>query len=1137
MTARPIHQKQCTAAAPDATPTAMDALSQRLRTANAISGIAALLMRSGDLQVLIRDALAEMADLVHADRAYVFQFRDDATLVDNTHEWCAPGVASQIDRLQGLPAREFGWFMERIRSGDSFQIADVDALPSEAAAERDILQAQGIGSLLITPLGPADAQIGFVGFDCVHGARQWQPEHVDLLRVVAQLMNDALVRQRDRRELELGLQRQVAILENIPDMAWLKDADGRFVHVNQPFARACGNPAHTVAGRRDQDIWPATLAERYRRDDAQVIRTREGKRTEEPLVDCDLGDRLVETVRTPVFDGHGKVIGTTGIARDITERKQAERALRDSEDRYRRLVESLPGIVYRYSARGGASYWSPQVETILGYAQSDLHQRPFLWHDAIHPEDRAAVDRAIAEFAVGSRIDLDYRVRDADGSWHWFHDRSIGRSDLDGDVVIEGIAFDVTAQRQAEQALQESEEKYRLLVDHQTDMVVKVDPQGRLLFVSRSYCETFGKTEEELLGRAFMPLVHEDDRESTARAMDALYQPPHECYLEQRALTRHGWRWLAWADKAVLDETGAVIAIVGVGRDVSQRRAVEQALAHERERALITLHSIGDAVITTDAEGRVDYLNPVAEALTGWSSAAAVGLPLATVYRVVDEDTRQPAADPVARCLAEGAIVNLSSHAILLNLAGGERVIEDSAAPIREPGGAGRILGMVLVFKDITERRLLDRQVAHAAAHDSLTGLVNRTEFERRLDHALTSFVQNGTPHCLCYLDLDQFKVVNDAAGHTAGDEMLKQVATLLAGGVRARDTLARLGGDEFGLLLEGCPLDNAVAVAEGLIASLADFRFTWGKRRFGVGVSIGLVPFAHEAAERSVLVSRADMACYAAKDMGRNRVYVYHPEDSELIRRHREIVRAAELRGALEQEQFELYAQPITSALAPHGPPRRYEVLVRLRGQDALLLPGAFIPAAERYGVIGELDRWVIRNALREYAALGERHGGAGLAINLSGHSLSDESLPAFVRAELAASGVAPARICFEVTETAAVNHLALARRFIEDLRELGCSFALDDFGSGLSSFNYLKHLPVDWLKVDGCFVRDMADDPVDAAMVRAINEIGHVMGIQTVAEHVANPRVLDAAVASGVDFLQGYAIGRPIPLKRIGG
>ena len=392
------------------------------------------------------------------------------------------------------------------------------------------------------------------------------------------------------------------------------------------------------------------------------------------------------------------------------------------------------------------------------------------------------------------------------------------------------------------------------------------------------------------------------------------------------------------------------------------------------------------------------------------------------------------------------------------------------------------------------------------------------------------AFHTHGTPYVLCYLDLDQFKVVNDTVGHAAGDEMLKQIAALLQTRIRSRDTLGRLGGDEFSLLLENCPLGKALEIAENLIATVGDYRFSWGERRFAIGVSIGLVPISMEVSDRVQLMTQADVACFTAKDLGRNRVSVYHADDSELSQRHHDILRAAELREALEQHRFRLYAQPICSTQAPDGHLIHHEVLVRLLDRDGeLLLPGSFIPAAERFGLMVELDRWVIAEALRQYSGLSIERDGPGIAINLSGDSLGDDRLVAFVQAELAATGVPAQRVCFELTETAAINRLAMAQKVITELRRLGCSFALDDFGSGLSSFAYLKQLPVDFLKIDGSFIRDMHTDEVDRAMVRSINEIGHTMGIATVAEWVESEEILAAVRQIGIDFAQGYAIGRP--------
>jgi diguanylate cyclase (GGDEF)-like protein/PAS domain S-box-containing protein len=596
--------------------------------------------------------------------------------------------------------------------------------------------------------------------------------------------------------------------------------------------------------------------------------------------------------------------------------------------------------------------------------------------------------------------------------------------------------------------------------------------------------------------------------------------------------TSGAWHWLSDRSVGRRDLHGDVV-IEGVAADITDRKQAEQALFEEREKALVTLRSIGDAVVKADASGRVEFLNPAAEKLTGWRQEQALGHPLSDVFRIVDEHGT-PVQDPLAETLASGDIVEFSNHTLLTGRDASEYAVEASAAPVRDH--AGRIPGVVLVFRDVTEQRRLRQRLQHQATHDSLTGLVNRREFEDRLDHAIAAFHTHGTPYVLCYLDLDQFKVVNDTAGHSAGDEMLKHIAALLQTRIRSRDTLARLGGDEFSLLLENCPLGNAREIAQNLVASVADFRFTWGERCFAIGVSVGVVPVTVEITDRAQLMTQADVACFTAKDLGRSRVHVYHAEDSELSRRHHDILRAAELREALEHNRFRLYAQPIRSTANPPGRVVHHEALLRLLDADGeLLLPGRFIPAAERFGLMVELDRWVIAEALRQFASLGIAADGPGIAINLSGDSLGDDRLADFVREALASSGVPAERVCFEVTETAAINRLSMAEGLITELRKLGCRFSLDDFGSGLSSFAYLKHLPVDYLKIDGSFVRDMHRDQVDRAMVKAINEIGHTMGISTIAEWVETEDALAALHQIGVDFAQGYLLGRPRPLQEL--
>lgn len=434
-------------------------------------------------------------------------------------------------------------------------------------------------------------------------------------------------------------------------------------------------------------------------------------------------------------------------------------------------------------------------------------------------------------------------------------------------------------------------------------------------------------------------------------------------------------------------------------------------------------------------------------------------------------------------------------------------------------------------------RRKAEEMIKHMAFHDSLTGLTNRHEFENRLRRALSSVRQHGQEHVLLYLDLDQFKIVNDTCGHIAGDELLKQIADLLQKRMRATDTLARLGGDEFGVLLEDCAHDHALMIAEDLLKTIRDYRFSWDKKSFVIGVSIGAVIIADGSKTMTDLMRAADLACYEAKERGRNRIYMYQENDEVLLRRQGEMQWVARINEAIEQNRLVLHKQCIISLQGDQERIQHCEFLLRMQGNDGqLILPGAFIPAAERYNVMPDLDRWVIR-AVFEYMAgsLGKAGFSPGdkAFINLSGASLSDHSFFPFIHEQLREFGIPPAMICFEITETAAITNLRNVMQFINEIRSEGCEFALDDFGSGLSSFSYLKSLPVNYLKIDGNFVRDMLNDPMDCAIVDAINQIGHTVGLQTIAEFVENEDILNKLREMGVDYAQGYGIARPGPLS----
>jgi diguanylate cyclase (GGDEF)-like protein len=471
---------------------------------------------------------------------------------------------------------------------------------------------------------------------------------------------------------------------------------------------------------------------------------------------------------------------------------------------------------------------------------------------------------------------------------------------------------------------------------------------------------------------------------------------------------------------------------------------------------------------------------------------------------------------------------------LLIKRDGNEMYIESTASPIRD--GSGAVCGGVLVFHDVSESRELNRKLSYHASHDILTGLVNRREFEARLERSLRSAKARETQYALCHLDVDQFKIINDTCGHSAGDALLGQVGALLKTKIRWRDTLARLGGDEFGLLLESCSLDEALRMAEQLRETIREYKFVWEERTFRLGASIGVVPISGDSEDVAAVLSAADSACQAAKEAGRNRVYSFQENDIDLMRRRREMQWAARINNALEESRFELFRMTI-QPLQKAETGAHYELLLRMKDETGKIVsPDNFIAAAERYGITPAIDRWVIENALRWLVSeADERERLAMCSINLSGQSLGDDKFLPFVIEQFHRSGLDASKICFEITETAAIASFSQANRFIQALKELGCKFALDDFGTGLSSFGYLKHFPVDFLKIDGSFVKEILHDPIDREMVRSINEIGHLTGKQTIAEFAENAEIINMLRSLGVDYAQGYGISTPQRIVRI--
>jgi len=555
----------------------------------------------------------------------------------------------------------------------------------------------------------------------------------------------------------------------------------------------------------------------------------------------------------------------------------------------------------------------------------------------------------------------------------------------------------------------------------------------------------------------------------------------------------------------------------------------EATLYRQKERVEVTLNSIGDGVITTDANGKVEYVNQVASRLTGVSNEKAQGAELFEVLTLINDDGYPPSDNPVLKAIEENRIIDNYEPMTLVRGEGENYAVELTAAPINDYDGS--TIGAVLVFRNMTAIRDMANQMAYQATHDSLTRLINRDEFERRLVEAINNARANNSQHVLCYLDLDQFKVVNDTCGHIAGDEMLKQLTVLLHRKVRKSDTLARLGGDEFGILFIECKLDKAKQIIEVLRNAINEFRFVWGDKSFEVGASFGVVPITRESGGLTEIMSAADSACFVAKDLGRNRVHVYEPDDELLTQRRGEMQWLSKIRSALENNSFQLFYQKIIPLQEETGE-YNLELLIRMIDETGNIIPPmAFIPAAERYDLMPSIDRWVVKSAfyqLQQYQAYNP-HGNYFWTINISGNSISDLKFMDFILEQSKRFKIITNHVCFEITETAAVSNLADATHLITSLKAEGFRFALDDFGSGLSSFSYLKNLPVDFLKIDGSFVADILDDPIDLAMVESINQIGHILKLKTIAEFVDSPKALEKLTELGVDFAQGYTVHKP--------
>lgn len=673
------------------------------------------------------------------------------------------------------------------------------------------------------------------------------------------------------------------------------------------------------------------------------------------------------------------------------------------------------------------------------------------------------------------------------------------------------------------------------IVEGSQDAIVSKTLDGIVQTWNEGAEKIFGYTADEMIGKSVYVIVPEGHHHEEMDFLDKIRQGQSIKHYETLRKTKSGQLIdVSLTISPIRNNVdNAITGMSIIARDISLHKHMLATMQEQHARLKVTMDSIGDAVVTTNQMGIIDYINPVAEQLTGWRNSEAIGMPISEILNIFDEKTQAKTPNPIEKCLREKRIVNVTGNSVLLSKYGQTYGIEDSAAPIYDQ--QGDIIGAILVLRDVTSQRVLSNEMVYRATHDLLTGIKNRSQFEYTLEQVFADSQEFKTSHALMYIDLDQFKVVNDTCGHQIGDQLLKEVVDLIKKCIRTTDTFGRLGGDEFGIILERCTLDAAKRIAEHICNSIEEYRFQYEQRRFPIGASIGLVMINPEWNDTTTLLQAADSACYAAKEAGRSRVQVYSATNNSIELRRGESFWAAYLQRAIEENRFALFCQrimPIHGEGKIHG-----EILLRLRDETGkLVLPSTFFPAAERYHLASRIDRWVIRET---FEWLQHNHQELdkidSLAINLSGQSLSDPQFHQFVVTTLENLRIDCSKVCFEVTETAAITNIHQAIRFIDLMKQHRIRFSLDDFGSGVSSFGYLKMLPVDYLKIDGQFIRDLMDNPIDRATVRCISEVAKATNKKTIAEWVESESVEALLKDMDIDFIQGYRLHRPAPIQQL--
>ena len=954
-----------------------------------------------------------------------------------------------------------------------------------------------------------------------------------------------------KKELEHNRQRLIDFTNATSDWLWEMDSNLRFTWISHQMEQFYDMPREELYGRHRMAS-PATPAEEKAWiEHCAALQKRQPFRDFVYRARTHSGIRSARISGVPVFDDDGNFCGYRGTASDDTDVERVKSLARQTESRFVHAIDEFPGAFALYDENAALIVYNrryAQIYSFLGeqlkpglryrdYLQAQVDASLFVHEDGMPIDD--------AHIWIEQQLERLHRstnsaeLRCADGRW-----MRLTMQQLPDGGYLETLV-DITKLKRSEITVKEERNLLRSLINNIPDFIYAKDTEGRFIVKNESVTKYMKSVRLASLGLSDEPGENATDFDYYNAREAQMFLEEEKMVIEcgKALLNQEELRstcdkqeaiWITTSKVPLKDTEGNTIGLVGTGRNITNQKRAEARLLESNTRFRDFAETAAELFWETDAELKITYVSERYQELTGYPPEAILGQPYQQVICTRIDDPLD--FERVSKCLDTcRAFTDLEIRIEQQNKA--VRHIVLSGKPCFNSDNV--FIGYRGAGRDITKARNLENMLQHQASHDDLTKLPNRREFVRRLESVLQYAHSNKRQAVLGYLDLDQFKVVNDSVGHLAGDELLIQVTNLIESQLRKTDTIARLGGDEFGVLIENASIEEAVTTIERIITQFEAFRFQWNNQLFGIGVSAGLVEINDASIDATELMSRADVACFAAKDAGRGRVHVYNPQVSDLSMQHKQLLMAAGIRDSIASNRFQLYAQPIASI--KHDDPttrsiEHYEILLRLSGEDdTLILPGTFIPAAERYGLMGDIDRWVITQTLEMMHRCSDQDNRVTVTINLSGHSLTDSTLSSFIIGRMQHYEINPGRVCFEITETAAIRNLALARQFIADMKKEGCTFALDDFGSGLSSFGYLKHFDIDYLKIDGSFVRDIARDPTDRIMVTSIDQIGKSLGITTIAEFVEDEAAIAELCNIGVDLLQGYAIGKPVPFKEV--